>query len=400
MKNTFRILSFLFALPIVLGCMTLAHASIGSPRALLVEGIDDYSLKLFWVNPDNANLDHINIYLSTLPLEKFGLNGTATGIQAMPNQVGQYTMANLGNNRGTTNYYYIYVTAVDKSGSESAPTATLKRQIGVTPDLTSTSRVSSASIADKNDSGLKLQWTNPSEDDLYRIAIYRSQDASVPKTSANLVTYQVALPGTTNIWWNNGLSSNATYYYRLVAEDVKGNESDPVIISGATLALAPITPAPPVTNPVVTPSPIPVVANPVSFDYRAEWVSQNGALSSDKTAHEIYASPGETFTLQLTLKNIGRNWWYPSTADGAHIIRLGTSSPLDRLSQFTQNGQTTNRVVGLANVVPTNNSIIFSWQMTVPANTPAGVYKESFRPVAEYVKWFGPTGIFWNIIVS
>jgi hypothetical protein len=155
---------------------------------------------------------------------------------------------------------------------------------------------------------------------------------------------------------------------------------------------------PPINNMPTQPA---VLPDPSKFDYRAVWVSQNGALNGAKTSHLLYAKAGDTITFQLTLKNTGKSWWYPSTSDGAHVVKIGTWRKQDRTSSFRAGSWLSdNRAVALSKIVPTGGSITFSWQMTVPSSTSAGTYREYFRPVAEYVKWFGPTGIFWDIIIQ
>ena len=404
MKSVSSFLVSLIALTSLSISVSPVHAAIDAPRAFVVEGGGTmYSLHLLWVNPDSADLDHINVYLSTLPLTEFGLVGTASGVQAQPDQKGEYTLSGLSYLRGTTNYYYLYLIAVDKSGNESNPTITLKRQTGISQDLTAPVDVSNASVA-ATSSTLQLSWTNPGDDDFYRVAIYRSTSSAVVATTENRMVYKVALPSTVVSWTDYGLSPETTYYYRLVTEDTKGNQSESIVVSGTTLAqtTAPAEPETPANEPNVEPeTPPAVLPNPALFDYRASWVSQSGIINDAGTAHVITASAGETVSLELTLKNTGRAWWYFDTEDNAHEVKLGTWHEQDRTSNFKATSWlSSNRVVALSKIVPTGSETTFSFNITVPSNTPLGTYREYFRPVAEYVKWFGPGGIFWEIIIS
>lgn len=396
LTTTFLVANLVFLQP--------ASAAIDAPRAFVAEGGGTmYSLHLLWVNPNSTELDHINIYLSTLPLTEFGLVGTASGVQAQPNQKGEYTLSGLDYLRGTTNYYYLRLTAVDKSGDESSPTVTLKRQTGISQDLTAPLDVSNTSVLATSGT-LKLAWTNPGDDDFYRVAVYRSTSLPVATTAANRMVYKAALPSAVVDWTDYNLSPETTYYYRLVAEDTKGNQSESVTISGTTLAqaAAPSEPETPVDEPGVEPeTPPAVLPNPALFDYQAAWVGQSGAVNDAGTAHVITASAGETINLELTLKNTGRAWWYFDTEDNAHEVKLGTWHEQDRISNFKATSWLSgNRVAALSEIVPTGGEATFNFNITIPSDTPTGTYREYFRPVAEYVEWFGPSGIFWDIQVS
>src|SRR5680860_231917 len=139
---------------------------------------------------------------------------------------------------------------------------------------------------------------------------------------------------------NSELAPETTYYYRLVAEDTKGNLSDSIIVSATTIAI-PIIPdvvppedeviEPPIVDNAIIPT---VMPNPALFDYRAEWVSQNGTINDTNTAHVVTASAGETIALELTLKNTGSAWWYFDSPDNAHEVKIGTWNEADRISNF------------------------------------------------------------------
>ena len=129
-------------------------------------------------------------------------------------------------------------------------------------------------------------------------------------------------------------------------------------------------------------------------------MSQNGIINDAGTAHVITVAAGETVSLELTLKNTGRAWWYFDTEDNTHEVKLGTWHEQDRTSSFKASSWLSdNRAVALSKIVPTSEEATFSFNITVPSDTTAGIYREYFRPVAEYVEWFGPDGIFWEIEV-
>jgi len=379
-----------------------AVAAIDAPRGIVVEeGDSQYNLRVWWINPSNTELDYVRVYFSRLPLEDFGIATTQNDV--VPNEVSSAEITNID----LDTYYYIYLTAVDLEGNESESTTTLKRRSGTAADVTSPWGVSSVSISNIQHNELTLNWTNPGDDDFYRTLIYRSTDSNVLASETNLLGQQVALPSTAKKYVDSGLEPEIIYYYRLVAEDTKGNKSESIIVSGTTQA-APV--AEPEPEPVEPSEPedqddasiVPdVMPNPVLFDYQAEWVSQSGTVNSAGTAHVVSASVGETITLELTLKNIGSAWWYFTTPDNAHEVKIGTWNEADRTSMFQAGSWlSANRASRMGTVVPTGETVTFNFDITIPVKTAPGTYAEYFRPVAEYVEWFGPTGIFWEIEVN
>ena len=394
--NKINFWASLVGIVLVLGTVTPVQATIASPRAVVIEKGDvPTSMNIFWVNPDSVGLDHTNIYLSTLPLQEFGRIAEISGLNALPNQIGKCTVSNLST---SIEYYYLYLTAVDRDGNESAPTATQKWRLGVSEDITATLPVSSVSTNNATATSLQINWTNPVAEDFYRVAIYRSIDPTVPKVDTNRISYVVSLPGSVGSFIDAGLTSSTAYNYRLIALDTKGNESDAVVVSATTLA--PIVPVIPPTTP-----PIPPVAmdlrTSTQLDYQASWINQNGSLNATKTAHVLTAHPGDTIGFELTLQNIGQATWYGNTTGNVQEVRIGTIRSNDRISKFKlASWLSNNRPEAVEQTVLPGATTTFHWQMTVPANLQPGIYHEYFRPVAEYTKWFGPTGIFWDIIVS
>lgn len=379
-----------------------ATASIDAPRGVVVEkGDSQYNLKIWWINPSDIDLDYVNVYISRLPLENFGV--VATQNDVIPNEVSSTLVTNININTD----YYFYLTATDKEGNESEPTTTLKRRTGIYPDVTSTIPVGNVSTSDIEHNSLTINWTNPGEEDFYKTKIYRSTESSVVANETNLIKQSIALPSTVQKYTDTNVEPATTYYYRLLTNDTKSNVSDSVIVSVATLS-APIEPEviPPeddVDEPIVDDNEaVPtVMPNPALFDYRAEWVSQSGAINDTNTAHVVVATAGETITLELTLKNTGSAWWYFESPDNAHEVKIGTWNEADRISSFQANNWlSTNRVSMLDTVVPTGETVTFSFDLIILAGTATGTYSEYFRPVAEYVEWFGPSGMFWDIEVS
>ncbi|MDD3679533.1 MAG: hypothetical protein PHX72_01615 [Candidatus Shapirobacteria bacterium] len=71
----------------------------------------------------------------------------------------------------------------------------------------------------------RLSWTNPDDDDFYRVFIYRSQDKSFTADSGTKVGEAGGTPGEKMTWENSSLEKNTTYYYALRVIDRAGNSS-------------------------------------------------------------------------------------------------------------------------------------------------------------------------------
>ena len=112
---------------------------------------------------------------------------------------------------------------------------------------------------------------------------------------------------------------------------------------------------------------------------------------------------GGNGSLWIRIKNTGTATWDKS------IVHLGTSSPLDRTSDFydldaykysNPKWASINRIRMEQATVAPGESADFGFYISVPENKPAGTYREYFRPVADGVSWMKDIGIFWDIIVT
>ena len=107
------------------------------------------------------------------------------------------------------------------------------------------------------------------------------------------------------------------------------------------------------------------------------------------------AVPGQIVTGYLEYQNTGTTTW---TRDGANPMRLGTSNPLDRASEFTSNWLAPNRIqMEQASVAP-GQTARFSFQLKAPGRI--GTFREYFRPVIEGVSWLEDFGAFIPITVT
>jgi hypothetical protein len=375
-----------------------AHASIAAPHSVRISRADGvYQLPIFWVNPNDSTLAGINVYFAVTSPITFGKRSVTDVAQLQPNQRGEYIIDHLVYDT----VYWVYLTSIDTSGHESAATTLMQGYPAQFADLTAPVPVSNATVTASTASSLILSWTNPTANDFYRVNVYRGASQNAVNSATTPIAQVVGDSGLAKTFTDTNLTSDTTYFYRLVPEDVVGNLGDPMTVSGKTLQ-APIIP--PVIAPTTptTPTTPPVVVKPWAFDYRAQWISQSGILSTDKKAHEVHGAAGSTVDLELTLKNIGRAWWYPTTPDSAHIIKLGTWMPQDNTSPLKDSTWlASNRIVQIDSVTGTGSTYTFKFKIAIPAGAASGTISKLYvRPVAEWVKWFGPTGIFWNVIVQ
>ncbi len=120
------------------------------------------------------------------------------------------------------------------------------------------------------------------------------------------------------------------------------------------------------------------------------------AIIIDQSPSNITLKPGETANVWVKIKNTGKNWWYNV---GQYPIYLGTDSPRDRISPFTNNTWIGgNRAVKLATTgVSNNQETTFNFTITAPQEQKD--YEEHFRPVAENYSWFNDIDIVWHIKV-
>lgn len=94
---------------------------------------------------------------------------------------------------------------------------------------------------------------------------------------------------------------------------------------------------------------------------------------------------GTTANISVVLKNTGSSYWYNNDK---FPIRLGTTSPLDRISQFNPgNWLASTRLdeMNEAAVAPGQNGT-FNFQIKAPATS--GTYQESYGLLAESYRWF------------
>ena len=133
--------------------------------------------------------------------------------------------------------------------------------------------------------------------------------------------------------------------------------------------------------------------------YSWQVVSQYSYTDNAKTtAIDLSALlPGDTAFVGFTARNMGNQTW---TNSGNNPVRVGTSSPRDRVSQFCDVSW-----AGCARAASLKESAvepgaIGTFEFIYKAPTKPGTYKEYFNLVREGVTWFNDPGLHFNTRVN
>lgn len=123
-------------------------------------------------------------------------------------------------------------------------------------------------------------------------------------------------------------------------------------------------------------------------DFSYKWISQSKYLT---------LFPEETARLWVMIENTGNATWDKNTP-----IHLGTSNPLDRISEFYEPSDwlAPNRSAWLTDdtIIKPGDRAVFMFDITAPIKP--GKYQEFFQPVVEGISWLEDYGIFWEITVK
>lgn len=135
---------------------------------------------------------------------------------------------------------------------------------------------------------------------------------------------------------------------------------------------------------------------PIKTSYTAIEMPSDYLFELVKQSDYPTLKPGETATLELTLKNVGRGDWNKGS------IKIGTSNPKDRPSLFYNSDWIgINRACELKEKVNPGNIYKFEISITVPKNAKKGdVYREYFCPVVDGLTWLKDLGIYWDITIG
>ncbi len=147
---------------------------------------------------------------------------------------------------------------------------------------------------------------------------------------------------------------------------------------------------------------LPVHAQIVPDDYQIVAKSDNPILA-----------PGEQTILWTTLQNNSNSTWFADWTDQQYCgngwcdtpnpIRLGTTRPQDRSSQFftDNNWLSPNRVhVADQDQISFGDQVNFGFFITAPDYISPGQYTECFAPLIEGISWMADKGLCWDITID
>lgn len=189
-----------------------------APRGFdAVGGPSGYELVLTWTNPQDEDLDHIEIYFGTSGGYYASLFKT---VSTTPDSKGQMTITDLSSSAN----YFLFLKSVDKSGNKSLPTTEIKRMVSATADTSSPDAVSALGASDTKTGGtISLSWTNPANDDFFQSRVYRSNQSEFTPSAENQIAVIFGLPSSQDTYTDTGLINNQIYYYKIRTEDNRGN---------------------------------------------------------------------------------------------------------------------------------------------------------------------------------
>jgi pectin methylesterase-like acyl-CoA thioesterase len=245
------------AMTLVLLCAGTAPAFAAdttAPAAVrgMVTTADKTRVKLDWTNSSEKDLAGYVVYRAT------SLDGAYTRLTATPRTGSDYP--DNAAPMGVRSYYR--VTAVDKSGNESAPVAAVGvRQDGVAP------AAPSVLTGLRTDAGVVLDWADNKETDLAGYVVTRatSSGGTYTKLSATAVADSTFV--------DTSAAVGVSYYYRVTAVDLGGYASK----VSSVAVLVPDTTAPAVVRSMVTS----VSTSSVKLD----WASNT---DSDLAGYHVY----------------------------------------------------------------------------------------------------------------
>ncbi len=169
-------------------------------------------IDLDWNDNSETDLSHYNIYHSIN--SQFEINSES-----------------LAGSSGTSDFsdtellaetiYYYKITAVDTNENEGLPSDIVSATT-LTPDPYPPASPTGLTVIDTGSSQIELNWNDNSEDDLSKYKVYRS-------TISGFTCDQTTYIGDTIVsnYLDIDLSSDTTYYYKVIAIDTSNNPSDP-----------------------------------------------------------------------------------------------------------------------------------------------------------------------------
>lgn len=240
-----------------------ADTAAPAPVTKVKVSADRSKVKLDWASNKERDLAGYRVYRSALP------DGTFTQLTALRTSS---DFSDTAAPVGVRSYYRI--TAVDKSGNESAPVAV----VGVRKDGVAPAAPIGASLTLSGGSAL-LDWADNSEADLAGYLVGRATSAGGSYTTLT------PTPITASTFTDS--SGGATAFYRIAAVDQSGNKSSWVKVT------MPDTVAPaPVASLVVSVS---------SSRIKLDWAS---STEKDRAGYRVYRATSETGPFELLTASV------------------------------------------------------------------------------------------------
>jgi hypothetical protein len=122
-------------------------------------------------------------------------------------------------NEETKYHFRAIATGNDSSTDTSQTSTTVDRTPPPAPNSYSKEKTGSLSY--------RLRWRNADNDDVYKVYVYRSDEAGFTANNGTLIA-QVNVDKNTETIWNNDIPQDREYFYLLRGVDRAGNASDPV----------------------------------------------------------------------------------------------------------------------------------------------------------------------------
>jgi len=190
-----------------------------APTGLIASAISSSYIELDWNDNSEQDLLRYRIYRSTssnfIPDDNNYIDSAS---------ISSYVDSGLD---AETIYYYL-ITAVDTSFNEGD----VSNQANATtlpPDLTPPATPIGLTATTMGSSRIELDWNDNTESDLAGYIIYRSISSGFTPSSSN----EIAETTSSQIS-DTGLSSDTTYYYKVIAVDTSNNPSNPSNEASAT----------------------------------------------------------------------------------------------------------------------------------------------------------------------
>jgi len=193
------------------------------------------SLIVFWKLPEYINFTQVVIYRSTVVGQKGEEIARAAVSADDAMSVGSYQDWNLDND--TRYYYYVDTVMTDEEETPEQQTSSgrlitliANSQVNAVPtDETAPEPPVNVRVMDDGQGNLQVAWSNPDDQDLDRINVYRSSEKGKVGSLLDSISADDLVDYVWNedyyIYTDESVNENTVYYYTVTSEDSSGNES-------------------------------------------------------------------------------------------------------------------------------------------------------------------------------